>query len=207
MGSRVALASACLVLVFAGAARPLHAKEPAYFTLSGGWSWPEAGPVKDSHESGFTVAGSFRTPGGPNYLYGLEVGYSQFSLDSAALAERNPGSTFSGGDLGLLSVTTENDYVLGVPGSAARPFLNLGIGYFASFIDDVTVNGTAASGSGTTGVYEGSFFGFHGGAGLLINQNRFGLRLDANYQYLFAAGDDLGFLTARGGIIFYPSKK
>ena len=89
--------------------------------------------------------------------------------------------------------------------SRLRPFLNLGIGYYKSFIDDATV--TTDSGatveSYSTGVYEGSFFGFHAGIGALVHRDRFGLRLDTNYQHLFAGGKDLEYFTARGGLVFY----
>ena len=42
-----------------------------------------------------------------------------------------------------------------------------------------------------------------GGIGALINRDRFGLRLDANYTYLFQGGPDLEFFSARAGFIFY----
>jgi len=37
----------------------------------------------------------------------------------------------------------------------------------------------------------------------LIKRDRFGVRLDANYQHLFAGGPDLEFFPVRAGIIFY----
>jgi hypothetical protein len=141
-----------------------------------------------------------------DFLYGFEVGYTWLSLDTAALAGENPGSAFSGGDLGLLSITTENDYLLGAPGRSARPFVNVGLGFFRSFVDDATVTSGSTPADYSTGVYEGSFFGFHGGVGVLIKRERFGLRLDANYQYLFAGGPDLELFPVRAGIIFYPTE-
>lgn len=195
-----------MLLLFVGSAQPVYAQdEPEYFTVSGGWSSPVGGPVEESYEPGFTLAASFRAGVASNYLGGIEIGYSWHSLDSANLAEQNAGSSFSGGDMGLLAITTENDYLFGTPGKPMRPFLNLGIGYFKSFIDDATVKTSTTSGAYDTGVYEGSFFGFHAGIGTLLNRDRFGLRLDVNYNHLFAGGDDLEFFTARGGIIFYMS--
>lgn len=204
MNSRPAIVLAGLVLFIAASVHPARGQEPSYFTLSGGWAWPEAGPVQDSYESGFTVAGSFRAPAAPNYLYGFEVGYTWLTLDSGKLAGEHPGSTFSGGDFGLLSITTEHDYIFRPRTKAVRPFVNFGLGYFASFIDDVKVTSGTTIGNFATGVYEGSFFGLHGGGGVLVPLDRFGLRLDANYQALFASGEDLGFLVARIGIMFYP---
>jgi hypothetical protein len=204
MRSRVALLTSSLVLLFAGLTNPVHGEELGYTTLSGGWSWPAGGPVKDSYQSGFTLAGSYRTPVTHSLLSGMEIGYTWLSLDSAKLADKNPGSVYSGGDLGLLSITTENDYLLGAPTSAVRPFVNLGMGFFRSFIDDATVTRDSTPASYSTGVYKGSFFGFHGGVGVLIKRDRFGLRLDANYQYLLAGGDNLEFFPVRAGIIFYP---
>ena len=213
MRSHVARMFAILLLLFIGTARSSYAQEAvvskdapeelSYFTVSGGWSWPVGGPVEESYESGLTLGASFRKGLAPNYLGGIEFGYSWYSLDSANLAERSPGSAFSGGDMGLLSITTENDYLFGAPGKAMRPFVNLGIGYYKSFIDDARETTGSTTVSYSTGVYEGSFFGFHAGLGALINRDRFGLRLDTNYQHLFAGGPDLEFLTARAGVIFY----
>jgi hypothetical protein len=131
------------------------------------------------------------------------VGYTWLSLDSDKLASSNPGADFSGGDMGLLSITTENDYLVGREENILRPFLNLGLGFFRSFIDDAMVSDGSTPTSYSTGVYEGSFFGFHGGIGALLNRDRFGLRIDANYNYLFAGGPDLEFFSARAGIVFY----
>jgi outer membrane protein W len=213
MRSHIALIFTVLLVLFVGSASPLYAQErslpeatvheSSYFTLSGGWSWPVGGPVQDSYQSGFGLAASFRKGLATDYLGGIEFGYSWYSLDSGKLAGKNPGSTFSGGNMGLLSITTENDYLFGPPKNTLRPFVNLGIGYYKSFIDDATKTTGSTAESYSTGVYEGSFFGFHAGIGALINRDRFGLRLDANYQHLFAGGPDLEFFTARGGIIFY----
>ncbi len=201
------------ILILVGSSRTLHAEgsvasrdtipESNFFTVSVGESWPVGGPVEDSYEAGLTVGASFRKGLMSSYLGGLEFGYTWYSLDSANLAETNPGSTYSGGDMGLLSITTENDYLFGSAANALRPFLNLGIGYYKSFVDDATVTTGSTPASYSTGVYEGSFFGFHAGIGALINRDRFGLRLDTNYQHLFAGGPDLEFFTARGGIVFY----
>jgi hypothetical protein len=203
MRSHVARVFPALLLLLAGSASPLRAQDSDYFTVSGGWSWPAGGPVEESYQSGLTLGASFRAELMPDYLGGFEFGYSWFSLDSGKLADKNPGSTYSGGDMGLLSITTENDYLFGAAGGAMRPFLNLGIGYYKSFIDDATETTGSTPAAYSTGVYEGSFFGFHAGIGTLLNRERFGLRLDANYQHLFAGGPDLEFFTARGGIIFY----
>jgi outer membrane protein W len=203
MRHRVVLVFPVLVLLVVGSARPLHAQEKDYFTVSGGWSWPAGGPVQDTYQSGLTLGAAFRVGVAPSYLSGIEFGYGWYSLDSAKLAEQNPGSTFSGGDMGLLSITTENDYLFGATANAMRPFLNLGIGYYKSFIDDATQTIGSTSEDYSTGVYKGSFFGFHAGIGTMINRDRFGLRLDANYQHLFAGGPDLEYFTARAGIVFY----
>jgi hypothetical protein len=178
-------------------------EEPSYFTLSGGWSWPVGGPVQDTYESGLTLGASFRTGVADNYLSGIEFAYGWYSLDSANLASLNPGTTYSGGDMGLLSITTENDLLYGSPAKPARPFLNLGLGYYKSFIDDATQTTGGTTTAYSTGVYKGSFFGFHAGIGAIIHKERFGIRLDANYQHLFAGGPDLEYFTARGGIVFY----
>jgi len=192
-----------LLLLLNGASGSLQAEEHDYFTVSGGWSWPVAGPVHDSYESGPTLAASFRVGVADNYLSGIEFGYSWFSLDTAKLEATNPGSTYTGGDMGLLGITTENDYIFGAPTNPLRPFFNLGLGYYRSFIDDAAVTTGSTTEPYSTGVYRGSFFGFHLGIGGLITRDRFGLRLDANYQYLFAGGPDLEFFTARIGFIFY----
>lgn len=178
-------------------------EEHDFFTVSGGWSWPMGGPVQDQYQSGFTLAASFRAGLADNYLGGFEFGYSWYSLDTAWLTEQTPGSTYSGGDMGLLSITTENDYIFGAPANPMRPFFNLGIGYFKSFIDDATVTSGGSTEAYSTGVYKGSFFGFHAGIGGLVNRDRFGIRLDANYVHLFAGGPDLEYFTARAGFIFY----
>jgi outer membrane protein W len=178
-------------------------EEASYFTVSGGYSWPVGGPVENTYQAGFTMGAAFRKAVVPSYISGIEFGYTWLTLDSANLASMNPGSTFSGGDMGLLSITTENDYLFGAPEKPMRPFVNLGIGYYKSFIDDATQTTGSNTTSYSTGVYEGSFFGFHAGIGAMINRDRFGLRLDANYQHLFAGGPDLEFFTARGGIVFY----
>jgi len=162
--------------------------------------------LKDSdYKAGLTIAGSFRTAIAKDYMSGLEVGYTWLTLDTGKLASKTPGATYSGGDLGMLSVTTENDYILGAPADV-RPFINLGLGYFQSFISDATVTTTGTSATYTPRVYEGAFFGLHGGAGLLVKRQRLGLRLEAVYQYIFSVGDDIQFLQARGGLIFYPRK-
>jgi len=206
MRSRIALVTTCLVALFAGFAGPLHAEELGYTTLSAGWSSPVGGPVADAYQSGFTLAASYRTPVAEQFLSGMEIGYTWLSLDSGSLENRNPGSTFAGGDLGFLSITTENDFLLGAPGSTARPFVNLGLGFFRSFADEVTQTSGGTASRYSTGVYEGSFFGFHGGVGVLIQRDRFGIRLDANYQHLCQGGQDLEFFPVRAGIIFYPKK-
>lgn len=213
MRCRVARAIPVLVLLIVGSALPLFAQEttaskgavdePNYFTVSGGWSWPVGGPVEDTYEAGFTMGAAFRKGVIPNYFSGVEFGYSWYSLDSANLESTNPGSSFSGGDMGLLSITTENDYLFGTPGKAMRPFLNLGLGYYKSFIDDATETTGSNTSSYTTGVYEGSFFGFHAGIGSLISREKFGVRLDVNYEHLFAGGPDLEYFSARAGVIFY----
>jgi hypothetical protein len=120
----------------------------------------------------------------------------------AGLDGEAPGP-FAGGDMGLLSITTENDYIFGTPGRPFLPFVNLGLGYFKSFIDDATETNGSTTSEYNVGVYKGSFFGFHAGLGALINRDRFGVRLDANYVHLFAGGPDLEYFTVRGGIIFY----
>jgi hypothetical protein len=205
MRPRLALAPICSVLFFfAGSVLPVHGQEFGYTTLSAGWSAPAGGPVSDSHQPGFTLAASYRTPLEDQVLSGLEIGYTWLSLDRTGLADKNPGSTFSGGDLGMLSITSENDYLLGTPGSTMRPFVNLGLGFFRSYLDGATVTTNSVPAQYSTGVYEGSFFGFHTGIGVLIKRQRFGIRLDANYQYLFAGGPDLEFFPVRAGIIFYP---
>ena len=177
--------------------------EASYFTVSAGGSWPVGGPVENTYQEGFTLGAAFRKAIKANYISGFEFAYGWYSLDTAWLGEQNPGSTFSGGDMGLLSITTENDYLFGEPAKAMRPFLNLGIGYYKSFIDDATETSGSTTSSYNIGVYEGSFFGFHAGIGTMINRDRFGLRLDVNYQHLFAGGPDLEYFTARGGIVFY----
>lgn len=178
-------------------------EEASYFTVSGGWSWPVGGPVENTYQAGFTMGAAFRKAVAPSYISGIEFGYTWLSLDSGNLASSNPGSTFSGGDMGLLSITTENDYLFGAPEKPMRPFLNLGLGYYKSFIDDATETTGSTTSSYSAGVYEGSFFGFHAGIGALIRREKFGVRLDANYQHLFAGGPDLEFFTVRGGIVFY----
>jgi hypothetical protein len=204
MRSRASIIIATMLLFGATSLQPLHGQEPVYTTLSAGWSWPADGPVADSYNSGFTMAASFRAPVAPHILSGIEVGYSWFSLDTAKLEALNPGSTFSGGDMGLLSITSENDYVMGTPGSTMRPFINSGLGFFRSFIDDTFATTGSDTSKYSTGVYKGSFFGFHLGVGVLIRRENFGIRLDANYQYLFAGGPNLGFIPVRAGVVFYP---
>jgi len=200
---RIAAAMSALLLLLVATTLPLHAGERGYFTVSGGQSWPMGGPVEESYQPGFTLATSFRVGMLSNYLSGFEVGYTWLSLDSDKLASSNPGADFSGGDMGLLSITTENDYLVGREENILRPFLNLGLGFFRSFIDDAMVSDGSTPTTYSTGVYKGSFFGFHGGIGALINRDRFGLRIDANYNYLFAGGPDLEFFSARAGIVFY----
>jgi outer membrane protein W len=184
-------------------ASPVTVHEASYFTVSGGALWPAGGPVQDTYQPGVGVAASFRKGLIAEYMGGLEFGYSWFTLDKGKLGGKNPGSTYSGGNMELLSITTENDYIFGKPGKTMRPFMNLGIGYYKSFIDDATVTTGSTVTAYNIGVYEGSFFGFHAGIGALVTGKRFGLRLDANYQHLFAGGPDLEYFTARGGIIFY----
>jgi len=204
MRSQVLALLAAVTVVTTASMQSVRAQEPTYTIVSGGWSFPASGPVEKSYQSGFMIAGSFRTEIASDAMFGLEVGYSWFSLDTAKLAEQTPGSTFSGGDMGLLSITGENDYIMGVPGSTVRPFINSGLGYFRSFIDDATVTTGGSSSPYSTGVYKGSFFGFHAGVGALLNYERFGLRIDANYHYLFAGGKDLSFFPVRAGVVFYP---
>jgi hypothetical protein len=194
-----------LLLVFP--ANHLRAEEKDYFTLSGGWMWPVGGPVKDSYQPGFTLAGSFRAGITDHYLSGIEFGYTWLTLDTEKLETLYPGSTFSGGDMGLMSITTENDYIFGSPESVMRPFINTGLGFYRSFIDDALMTTGSETEIYSTGVYKGSFFGFHGGIGALINRDRFGLRLDANYTYLFQGGPNLEFFSARVGFIFYLQDK
>ena len=180
-------------------------REPTYTTVSGGWMWPADGPVTDAYTSGFTLAGSFRTAVSPNFLTGFEVGYAWLPLDTSKLGAENSGSTISGSDLGMLSITTENDYIMGYPSSTMRPFINTGLGFFRSYgANDVVATTNGTSSKVDTGVYSGSFFGFHVGVGVLIKKERFGIRLDASYQYLCQSGDDLGFFPLRAGVIFYP---
>ena len=105
--------------------------------------------------------------------------------------------------MGLLSITTENDYIFGAPANPMRPFFNLGLGLYRSFIDDATIATGSTTESFDTGIYNGSFFGFHAGIGGLVNRDRFGLRLDANYEHLFIGGPDYEYFSARAGIIFY----
>ncbi len=202
MSFRFAIISLVLLLLVLPADR-LSAEEKDYFTLSGGWMWPAGSPVKDSYQSGFTLAGSFRTGVFDNYLSGIEFGYTWLSLDTASLEEMYQGSTFSGGNMGLMSITTENDYIFGSPESVMRPFFNMGLGFYRSFIDDAWMTTGSETEIYSTGVYKGSFFGFHGGIGALVNRDRFGLRLDANYTYLFQGGPDLEFFSVRAGFIFY----
>ena len=197
----VVISLVLLMLVFP--ADRLSAGEPDYFTLSGGWSWPVGGPVKDSYQSGFTLAGSFRRGMTDHYLSGIEFGFTWLSLDNKGLEEVYPGSTFSGGDMGLMSITTENDYIFGSPDNVFRPFFNMGLGFYRSFIDDAFVTIGSETEIYSTGVYRGSFFGFHGGVGALFNRDRFGLRLDSNYTYLFQGGPNLEFFNVRAGLIFY----
>ena len=182
-------------------------EEKDYFTLSGGWMWPVGGPVKDNYQPGFTMGAAFRMGVSDNYLSGIEFGYSWLSLDNTGLEEMYPGSTFSGGDMGLMSITTENDYIFGAPGGSVRPFINTGLGFYRSFIDDAIMTTGSETEVYSTGVYKGSFFGFHGGIGALITRDRFGVRLDANYTYLFQGGPNLEFFSARAGIIFYMQGK
>lgn len=202
MRIRFALITLLLLLLVLPADR-LNAEEKDYFTLSGGWMWPVGGPVKDSYQPGLTLGGAFRVGVIDNYLSGIEFGYSWLSLDNSSLEEMNPGSTFSGGDMGLLSITTENDYIFGSSESAVRPFINTGLGFYRSFIDDAIMTTGSETEVYSTGVYKGSFFGFHAGLGALIIRDRFGVRLDANYTYLFQGGPNLEFFSARAGIIFY----
>jgi len=44
-------------------------------------------------------------------------------------------------------------------------------------------------------------------AGSGVARERVGLRLDANYHYLFASGENLEFFPVRAGIIFYPKQE
>lgn len=187
MHVRLVLALAILGIV--GATSPCAARRPGYLTLSGGGAWPVEGPLESNDEPGFTLAGSLRLPIEADHMYGFEAGYSWFSFDPGA-------SSASNGDLGIFSFTTENDILFGPRDSAARPFVNAGMGFYRSFIDDVTAAGT--------GVYEGSFFGLHGGVGLLILGDRFGLRLDATYHHLFSGGENLGSVPVRAGLVFRP---
>ena len=217
MRSRVALAFT-VSLLLAASAHPLFAQEttttqpsqgtdavtePQFFTMSAGWSSPVGGPVQDTYKPGLTIAGSFRTGFAPSYLSGLEIGYSWYSLDGDNLSSLTPGTTYAGGDMGLLSVTTENDYLFGTPSKPFRPLLNLGLGYYKSFIDDATQTTGSTTTAFDTGVYKGSFFGFHAGIGGVIHKEKFGVRLDVNYVHLFAGGPDLEYFTARGGIVLY----
>jgi hypothetical protein len=189
----------------------LYADEIDFFTLSGGYTWPVGGPVKDNYLPGFTLAGAFRAAVTDNGISGLEFGYTWLSLDNEKLEALYPGSSFTGGDMGLMSITTENDYIFGSPRSVFRPFFSLGLGFYRSFIDDALKTVGSETEIYSTGVYKGSFFGFHGGIGAHFNYSRFGLRLDANYTHLFQGGPNLEFFSARAGIIFYlqdrPGKK
>jgi hypothetical protein len=171
---------------------PSQARRPGYLTLSGGWAWPVEGPLEANYEPGFTMAGSIRLPIEADHMYGFEAGYSWFSFDRPEI----PPGAGGGGDLGLFHLTTENDYLFGARGSSARPFVNAGMGFYSSSIDDGVAGGT--------GVYEGSFFGLHGGVGLLYRRDRFGLRIDATYHHLFSGGDDPGYVPVRAGLIFRP---
>lgn len=206
MRSGAVATTICLMLLFAGSVCLVHADEISYSTLSGGWTSPAGGPISDSHEAGFTIAGSYRMPVADQFLYGIETAYTWLSLDADELASKNPGASYSGGDVGLLSITTENDYLLGSPQSAARPFVNFGLGYFRSFVGDATVTRSSVPADYSTGIYEGSFFGFHAGIGALIKRDRYGLRLDASYQHLFAGGPDLELFPVRAGIVFYTKE-
>ena len=201
-GVVVFVCAALLLFVF-GSSRPAHAAEAGYFTLSGGWSWPVGGAVQDAYQSGFTLGASVREGVAANYMGGLEVGYTWYSLDTGYFEGLNPGSTISGGNMGMLSITTENDYIFGVAANPMRPFLNLGIGYYHSFVDGATIKTGATSTSFNPGVSSGSFFGWHAGVGALVTRARYGVRLDANYEHLFAGGPDFQYFTARAGIIFY----
>jgi hypothetical protein len=177
--------------------------EPGYFTVSGGWSWPVGGPTQDTYESGPTVGAAIRAGVAPNYYSGFEVGYSWYSLDNSFFEGQSPGSTFSGGNMGILGITTENDYIFGIPGNPMRPCLNLGLGYYKSFVDDATQTTGGTSTTVSPGVSSASYFGFHIGLAALINRERFGIRLDANYEHLFTGGPDPEYINARAGIIFY----
>jgi len=205
MRYHIALMFTMSLLLIVGSVHPVCAEEPQYFTLSGGWMWPVGGPAQNQYQSGPTLAASFRTGLLPNYQSGFEVGYSWFALDTDYLEKQNPGWTFTGGDFGLLSITNENDYIFGTPGHTLRPFFDFGLGFFRSFIDDAATTDGTTTEEYSTGVYKGSFFGFHAGIGTLINRDRFGLRLDANYVYLFAGGPNLEFFDVRAGFVFYLS--
>lgn len=201
MRSHTVLVLLVLMLVLVGSTSALHAADPGYFTVSGGWSWPASDKGKDSYDSGLTLAASIRAGLVPNYMSGFEVGYSWYSLNSDLAG--TSGGTVSGGDMGMLSITTENDYIFGIPGNTMRPFLNLGLGYYHSYVDGATLTSGGSTTNISTGISSGSYFGLHGGIGALINKERFGVRLDANYETLFTGGQNLDFFSARAGIIFY----
>jgi outer membrane protein W len=227
MRSHVARLLTVSLLVFVGSAHSVHAQgapsdstaaaskntaartvepEASYFTVSAGVSWPVGGPVEENYQDGFTLGAAFRKAVKANYISGIEFAYGWYSLDDSGLADENPGSTFSGGDLGILSITTENDYLFGAPAKPMRPFLNLGIGYYKSFLDEATETSGSTTSIYDVKIHESSFFGFHAGLGAMINRDRFGLRLDVNYQHMFAGGPDLEFFTARGGLVFHELK-
>src|SRR5262245_51359721 len=200
MRARVALGVAAIVGGVAAPALGQMQGIPRDILVSAGWSWPTEGPLLDGWSPGFTLAGSFRGPTGPNIQSGAEVGYSWFGLDEAAFRDDFPGISVTGGDAGMLSITSETDLLLGQPAKPVRPFINAGLGFYYSFVDDATVTG--GPGRDVVNLYDTGYFGIHGGLGIVIHRGKVGFRIDATYHHLFTGGDDIGYVPIRGGFVF-----
>jgi hypothetical protein len=201
MRAPVALAAASLVAIAmtSPVLGQMHGV-PKDILLSAGWSWPSEGPLENGWSPGFTIAGSFRGPTGPNVQSGAEIGYTWFGLDEAAFRDQYPGISVTGGDAGMLTIASETDLLLGASEKPLRPFINAGLGFYYSFVDDTVV--TAGPARDVVNLYDTGYFGIHGGVGLMIHRGKIGFRIDATYHHLFTGGDDIGFVPVRGAIVF-----
>lgn len=196
---------ACVALAFclASAVSSAHAGNMSVDYLGGhiGYSFPVTSTFDDFWKASLHLSGSLRHAASDHVLLGLEVGFESHDFDFDQLNAEHPAFQFSGGNLELLPITFEGDYLF-CPDARVRPLVNLGIGAYFVFTDLVQATGPV---SGSFNTYsDETLFGMHAGAGLFIPQSWGGIRIDAVYHQAFHSGDDLGYVPVRIGVLWNP---
>jgi len=183
-------------------------------SVAGGASFPmEPTSVETLWKTGFAVTGAFLWKAAPVLALGVEVGYVQHPLDTAAfeasVEDEFPNVSTSGRDLWVVPITAIGELDL-LSWGVAKPYLRAGFGVYKLGTTDFTASGPGAdelaeqvAADPLTQQLDDTVFATLIGIGLRTPITpSVSLTVDATYHVANTIGESTHFLPVRLGLQF-----